>query len=72
MQLTEKIAIVLATYNPNLEYFKKQIQSIKNQSYQNWICHIVDDCSQMKYQIPIQKIIAEDTRFTWHFHDQIS
>ena len=70
MQLTEKIAIVLATYNPNLEYFQKQIQSIKNQSYQNWICHIVDDYSQMKYQIAIQKIIAEDTRFTCHFHDQ--
>ena len=44
MQLTEKIAIVLATYNPNLEYFQKQIQSIKNQTYQNYICHIVDDC----------------------------
>lgn len=70
MQLTEKIAIVLATYNPNLEYFQKQIQSIKNQSYQNWICHIVDDCSQMEYQTDIQKIIAEDTRFTCHFHDQ--
>ena len=70
MQLIEKIAIVLATYNPNLEYFKKQIESIKNQSYQNWICHIVDDCSQIEYQIAIQKIIAEDSRFICHFHDQ--
>jgi len=70
MQLTEKIAIVLATYNPNLEYFQKQIQSIKNQSYQNWICHIVDDCSQMEYQTAIQTIIAEDSRFIYHFHNQ--
>ena len=70
MQLTEKIAIVLATYNPNLEYFQKQIQSIKNQSYQNWICYIIDDCSQIEYQIAIQRIIAEDTRFICHFHDQ--
>ena len=70
MRLTEKIAIVLATYNPNLEYFQKQIQSIKNQSYQNWICYIIDDCSQIEYQIAIQRIIAEDTRFICHFHDQ--
>ena len=69
MQLTEKIAIVLATYNPNLEYFQKQIQSIKNQSYQNWICHIVDDYSQMKYQIAIQKIFVKDSRFIFHFHN---
>lgn len=70
MQLTEKIAIILATYNPNLEYFQKQIQSIKNQTYQNWICHVVDDCSQMEYQTDIQKIIAEDSRFVYHFHNQ--
>lgn len=70
MQLTEKFAIVLATYNPNLEYFQKQIQSIKNQTYQNWICHIVDDCSQIDYQTAIQKIIAEDSRFIYHFHNQ--
>jgi glycosyltransferase involved in cell wall biosynthesis len=70
MQLTEKVAIVLATYNPNLEYFQKQIQSIKNQSYQNWICHIVDDCSQIEYQLAIQKIIAEDSQFIFHFHNQ--
>jgi len=70
MQLNEKIAIVLATYNPNLEYFQKQIQSIKNQSYTNWVCHVVDDCSQIECQIAIQKLIAEDSRFIWHFHDQ--
>jgi glycosyltransferase involved in cell wall biosynthesis len=70
MQLTEKIAIVLATHNPNLEYFQKQIQSIKNQRYETWICHIVDDCSELEYQIAIQKIIAEDLRFICHFHDR--
>jgi glycosyltransferase involved in cell wall biosynthesis len=69
MLVTQKIAIVLATYNPNLEYFQKQIESIKNQTYQNWICHIVDDCSQMEYQIAIQKVIAEDLRFICHFHN---
>ncbi|MDM3851650.1 MAG: glycosyltransferase [Aphanizomenon gracile PMC627.10] len=69
MQLTEKIAIVLATYNPNLEYFQKQIESIKNQTYQNWVCHIVDDCSETEYQIAIQKIFVKDSRFIFHFHN---
>ena len=69
MLVTQKIAIVLATYNTNLEYFQKQIESIKNQTYKNWVCHIIDDCSQMEYQIAIQKVIAEDLRFICHFHN---
>jgi glycosyltransferase involved in cell wall biosynthesis len=68
MQTNEKIAIVLATYNPNLEYFQKQIQSLENQNYKNWICHIVDDCSEIEYQVAIQKIIAKDSRFIYHPH----
>ncbi|GCL39303.1 glycosyltransferase family 2 protein [Anabaena aphanizomenioides LEGE 00250] len=68
MQYPEKIAIVLATFNPNLEYLQKQIQSIKNQDYKNWVCYIVDDCSETEYQIAIQEIIAKDSRFVCHFH----
>ncbi|MEH2183445.1 glycosyltransferase [Nostoc sp.] len=68
MQGKEKIGIVLATYNPQLEYFQKQIQSIKNQTLQNWVCHIVDDCSQAKYQTEIKKIVENDSRFICHFH----
>jgi glycosyltransferase involved in cell wall biosynthesis len=66
----EKIGIVLATYNPQLEYFEKQIESIKNQSWQNWICYIVDDCSHPEYQVSIQKIVADDSRFICHFHNE--
>lgn len=65
----EKIAIVLATYNPNLNYFQKQIESIKNQTHQNWVCHIVDDCSQPEYQTSIKEITAEDSRFICYFHN---
>ena len=68
MPLLEKIGIVLATYNPNLEYFKKQIKSIQNQTWKNWICHIVDDCSLSIYQAAITKLTAHDSRFICHFH----
>lgn len=68
MQFIEKIGIVLATYNPNLEYFEKQIQSIKQQSWKNWVCHIVDDCSHSEYQVGIKNIIDNNPRFICHFH----
>jgi len=68
MQEKEKIGIVLATYNPQLEYFQKQINSIQNQTWHNWICHIVDDCSQPEYQTAIQNIVGNDSRFICHFH----
>lgn len=66
----EKVGIVLATYNPNLEYFQKQIQSIKNQIYENWVCHIVDDFSSIDFQESIKMIVGDDPRFVCHFHHQ--
>ncbi|MEH1934007.1 MAG: glycosyltransferase [Nostoc sp.] len=68
MQIPEKIGIVLATYNPQVQYFQKQIQSIQNQTWRNWVCHIVDDCSQPEYQTAIQKVVGNDSRFICHFH----
>ncbi|MDJ0797349.1 MAG: glycosyltransferase family 2 protein [Calothrix sp. MO_167.B12] len=68
--MAEKIGIVLATYNPNLQYLQKQIQSIQTQSYRNWVCHVVDDCSHPGYEAEIQKIIGNDSRFICHFHQQ--
>ncbi|MEH1965515.1 glycosyltransferase [Nostoc sp.] len=69
MQSKEKIGIVLATYNPQVEYFQKQIQSIQNQTWHNWVCYIVDDCSQLEYQAEIQNIVENDSRFICHFHN---
>jgi glycosyltransferase involved in cell wall biosynthesis len=69
MLMPEKIGIILATYNPQLEYFQKQIHSIQNQTWQNWVCYIVDDCSLLESQAAIQKIVGDDSRFICHFHD---
>ena len=68
MMALEKVGIVLATYNPDLEYLKKQIQSIKNQNYKNWICHIVDDFSSIDFQESIKLLVCDDPRFVCHFH----
>ena len=44
----EKIEILLATYNTEQEYLKKQIDSILNQTYQNFKLLISDDHSIKK------------------------
>lgn len=40
----KKIIIILATYNGE-QYIRSQLQSIVEQSYDNWVCYIYDDCS---------------------------
>lgn len=68
--MIEKVGIILATYNPPIEFFQKQIYSIQNQTWQNWICHIVDDFSAPESQADIKKIVGDDSRFICHFHDR--
>jgi glycosyltransferase involved in cell wall biosynthesis len=57
------IAICMATYNPPIELFKRQIQSIREQTFRNWICLISDDCSDEYTRIQIHEILAGDPRF---------
>jgi glycosyltransferase involved in cell wall biosynthesis len=57
------IVIVLATFNPDLVFFKKQIESIIGQSYQNWFCLVTDDGSEPEKFELISRILAEDRRF---------
>jgi len=57
------IAICMATYNPDLQLFQKQIDSIRQQSYPNWICIISDDRSTAEIVDEIRNRIADDQRF---------
>lgn len=57
------VTICMATHNPSLTLFRRQIQSIREQTYQNWICVISDDASQPERLAEIRQIIAEDARF---------
>lgn len=58
-----KVAIVLATYKPNFEFFKLQIESLKSQTYKNWNCWIVDDHSPQNFHIFMRNLIEGDDRF---------
>ncbi|MBI1761772.1 MAG: methyltransferase domain-containing protein [Acidobacteria bacterium] len=61
--LTPPIVICMATHNPPLALFCRQIKSIIDQSYHNWVCIISDDASRPEVIVEMQKIIAQDSRF---------
>lgn len=66
----EKIAIVLATYNPHPEYLAVQLESIQNQSWHNWVCLIVDDASSQEGRDRIRAMVEKlaDPRFVCFWH----
>jgi glycosyltransferase involved in cell wall biosynthesis len=57
------IAICMATYNPNLELFHTQVESIQGQTDTDWICLISDDCSPPDRYEAIAEAVAGDDRF---------
>jgi glycosyltransferase involved in cell wall biosynthesis len=62
---TPLVAICLTTYNPPMHLFRKQIESIVNQTHQNWICVISDDASSPEIQNEIKNIVRADRRFIY-------
>lgn len=58
-----RVAICMATYNPPPELFRRQIDSIRAQSYDNWICLISDDSSGPDAVQLIRKTLGDDPRF---------
>jgi len=57
------IVICMATFNPKIDLFEDQIKSIIDQTYDNWICIINDDCSETSVFEKIKKIVSKDSRF---------
>jgi glycosyltransferase involved in cell wall biosynthesis len=57
------IAICMATYNPDPELFRRQVESIREQSYGNWICLVCDDASRDDAFATIEEAVAGDDRF---------
>ena len=57
------IAICMASHNPPLELFQRQIESIRSQTYRNWVCVISDDASSPETLVQMRNIIDRDPRF---------
>lgn len=57
----KKISIVLPTYNGE-KYLRKSIESVLNQTYQNWELILVNDCSTDDSPVIMQKYENKDPR----------
>lgn len=64
------IAIAFATYNPCLSYLLGQIASLKNQTYKNWKCVVIDDFSDIESYQVILDVIDKDPRFEVHRNEK--
>jgi glycosyltransferase involved in cell wall biosynthesis len=61
-----RVAICMTTYNPRPEFLKRQIDSIKLQTYNNWTCFISDDHSEQNTLTLLRALISDDDRFHLH------
>lgn len=57
------IAIAMATYQPPLDLFRRQIESIRAQTHSAWVCIVSDDCSSPQSYAAIERELAGDPRF---------
>lgn len=64
------IAICMTTYNPPPREFQRQVESIRSQTYKNWICIVSDDRSEPAAYQMVQDVLAGDARFLLHRNSQ--
>jgi Glycosyl transferase family 2 len=58
-----QIAICMATLDPPIELFRRQVESIRGQTYPDWICVISDDGSRDEVIAEMTETIGGDPRF---------
>lgn len=57
------IAICMATFDPEVELLRAQIDSLRAQTDTRWMCVISDDCSSPDRFEAIEAAVADDSRF---------
>ena len=57
------VAISMATFEPPMDLFRRQLDSIRAQTHRNWVCLISDDCSAPERFEEMQQALAGDPRF---------
>jgi glycosyltransferase involved in cell wall biosynthesis len=58
-----RVAIAMATYDPSGDLLERQLESIRAQTHEHWICVISDDCSRPERFAALDAAIAGDERF---------
>jgi glycosyltransferase involved in cell wall biosynthesis len=57
------IAVCMTTFNPPLDLFKAQVDSLRGQTYGNWICLVSDDSSRPDVYAAIRDELDGDEHF---------
>jgi hypothetical protein len=57
------VAICMASFEPPLELFQRQVASIRAQTEKDWLCVISDDCSRPERLARMREILGDDPRF---------
>lgn len=57
------VAIAMAAYQPPVELFRRQIESIRAQTHRNWVCVISDDGSTPQRLAEMRDVLGDDRRF---------
>ena len=57
------IAVCMTTYNPPLDLFKAQVESLRSQTHRNWVCLVSDDQSRPDVYAAIREELEGDERF---------
>lgn len=63
------VSIGVPVYNGE-KYLAEALQSILNQTYQNWECNIVNNCSTDDTEKIAQEFVAQDKRFRLHSYEE--
>jgi glycosyltransferase involved in cell wall biosynthesis len=58
-----RVAISMATYEPPTDLLRVQLGSIREQTHENWICLISDDCSSAGPYERLIELTRDDPRF---------
>jgi Glycosyl transferase family 2 len=57
------VAISMATYEPPLDLFRRQLESIRAQTHRRWVCVISDDCTGPERFAAMTRELEDDPRF---------
>jgi glycosyltransferase involved in cell wall biosynthesis len=60
----QTIAICMTTYEPDIRLLRVQVESIRAQSDDDWLCVISDDCSSPERFAEIEQLVGGDPRFS--------
>lgn len=63
---TPLVAICMAVYRPDFETFRRQIESIRAQTHENWYLIVTDDNSENEASALIEEICDTDERILYH------